>query len=640
MRVPYVTCIRISLLYITKFVTEFRREHGSFDISSIPALEQGGTVLALAGDDEGLARMREIVASTQELEPWAEVVEEHLRDRRLFVDILEVVAAQSNCLQTDVKALIGEANGRRVANLISYLEKAGKVVRIKSGRTYRILPADSTAIPQPPPKRIVRSHRTDRHPPLLREIDVSSLSYVPLPRSPSHWKGTDTDRERTTVPDAAAPFKVCDADWKVSAVHTLAAAQRPDTAFRKMYPTDSGLFMIDDLGKADGFDGIKAAALRYGRSGELAAKKGFQHGLYRIGVHPLGRGLIAMSRGCVAHAYDDHLQPILETPLADAPEIVALRRRFEIPDTQLKNHLRCVTLSRSATRYLFTAVDEAWCVDMNGKGVWGAKLPFTDGWARVATPSEEYGTSADVDQALALMGLELPITPRELKRRYRDLAKLWHPDLNPADTRAEDRMKALNSAAQMLTGVDASTLGQYTGTTFGREIESTEIEVDGTRLTVSISMQVGERHAADWIYAASFAGGSDAAYLAGYSGRVVQVDENGDAVRVYDIGGVPRTIADTGDYLYLLTGTRLYVLHNDALHALVDTVEGGDLVIAQTAFGLLEKKRLRWFHEDGQYLGSVVTKDPIRRVYSVADGMVVETRRQRAVVQGVPTWWE
>lgn len=81
------------------------------------------------------------------------------------------------------------------------------------------------------------------------------------------------------------------------------------------------------------------------------------------------------------------------------------------------------------------------------------------------------------------------------------------------------------------------------------------------------------------------------------------------------------------------------MLHNDALHALVDTFDGGDLVIAQTAFGLLEKKRLRWFHEDGQYMGSVVSKDPIRRVYSTAEGMAVETRRQRAIVQGVPTWW-
>ena len=107
-----------------------------------------------------------------------------------------------------------------------------------------------------------------------------------------------------------------------------------------------------------------------------------------------------------------------------------------------------------------------------------------------------------------------------------------------------------------------------------------------------------------------------------------------------NMGSVPRRIVDTGDYLYLLTDTRLYVLHDDALHALVDTLDGGDMVVAQTGFGLLEKKRIRWFLEDGRYLGAVLSRDPIRRVYATDEGMVVETRQRRALVEGVPTWWE
>ena len=97
---------------------------------------------------------------------------------------------------------------------------------------------------------------------------------------------------------------------------------------------------------------------------------------------------------------------------------------------------------------------------------------------------------------------------------------------------------------------------------------------------------------------------------------------------MYDIGSVPRRIVDTGDYLYLLTDTRLYVLQDDTLHALVDTLDGGDLIVAQTAFGLLEKKRLRWFREDGRHLGTVLSKDPIRRVYTTGEGMVVESRQR------------
>ncbi len=398
--------------------------------------------------------------------------------------------------------------------------------------------------------------------------------------------------------------------------------------------------MIDDLGKATGLDYAPAAALRYNRFGEVAAKKGLLHGVYRVGVHPLGQGLIAMSRDCVVHAYDDRLEPVLETPLADAPEILALRKRFEIPDDQLKNHLRCVALSRDANRYLFTGVDEAWCVDTAGQGLWGAKLPVKDGWTRVAKPSSEFGTNADVDRALALMGLSLPLNPENLKARYWELAKRWHPDLNMGDPQADERMKALNSAAQVLTGNEASLPPGYTGATFVRETGRTEFDAGGIRFTASFGMQVSEINASDWIYAVGFAANSDAVYLAGYSGRVVLVDENGVGKRAYDMGSVPRRIVDTGDYLYLLTDTRLYVLHEDALHALVDTLDGGDMVVAQTGFGLLEKKRIRWFLEDGRYLGAVLSRDPIRRVYATDEGMVVETRQRRALVEGVPTWWE
>ena len=199
-----------------------------------------------------------------------------------------------------------------------------------------------------------------------------------MPRAPLRWEDAAVGHE-PLVPQAEEHFEIRDADWRIATVETILPTQRPDTAFRQMHPTDSGLVLLDDLGKADGLGQIEAAAMRYDRVGEVAAKKGLLHGVYRVGVHPLGRGLIALSRDCVAHAYDDLLAPILETSLTDAPEIVALRKRFEIAEDQLKNHIRCVALSRDASRYLFTAVDEAWCVDMAGQGRWGAKLPIKEG---------------------------------------------------------------------------------------------------------------------------------------------------------------------------------------------------------------------------------------------------------------------
>ncbi len=206
-------------------------------------------------------------------------------------------------------------------------------------------------------------------PPQLREIDITSLNYVPLPRAPLRWEEAQARRERTALSEPSEPFEIRDANWTIFSAGMIPAAARPDPAFRQLFPTNSGLVMIDGLGKAKGLGQIEAAALLYGWQGQVAARKPLHHGIYRIGVHPLGRGLIAMSRDCVIHSYDGHLGVILETTLLEAPEIITLRKRFQIADGQLKNQVRCVAMSETASRYLFTAVDEAWCFDQSGKGL-------------------------------------------------------------------------------------------------------------------------------------------------------------------------------------------------------------------------------------------------------------------------------
>jgi hypothetical protein len=471
----------------------------------------------------------------------------------------------------------------------------------------------------------------------LRELDLKALPYVPLPRAPRRCEARSGGPEKP--PEAEDTFEVRDAKWRLTAVEKLPTAERPDPAFRRLHPVDSGLLMIDDLGKAKGFGPIQAAALRYDREGRLAAKASFARGIYRLGTHPLGRGLVAMSPGCVLHAYDDDLQPLFETALVEAPEIEELCRRFNIREEWLRNHIRCVALSRDHQRYLFTAVDQAWCVDLHHQTIWGIKLPLKEGWRRVASPSARCGTSSEIGAALALMKLSLPLTPEQVKRRYRELALQWHPDHNHGHPQAHERMKALNAAVELLTGLDLSILSGTGRATFVRDEDRSELDLGGSKVTVMFSFG-SELLACDWIYAADFAAHSDSVYLGGYSGRVVMADPDGEGLRVYDIGSPPKRITDTGDHLYILTDTRLYILRNDSLHGLIDTLDSGELVLAKNGFGLLEKKRLRWFSKEGDYLGSVLSKDPVRRVYCTTDAMVVETRQRRAVITGVPPWWE
>jgi hypothetical protein len=109
-----------------------------------------------------------------------------------------------------------------------------------------------------------------------------------------------------------------------------------------------------------------------------------------------------------------------------------------------------------------------------------------------------------------------------------------------------------------------------------RRLDETPVEID-------IAVHVAG--ARDWIYAADFAARSNSVYLAGYSGRVVMANSAGEGLRVYDIGNPPKRIIDTGEYVYIPTHTRLYVLRDDWLHALVDTTDSGELVLASSRKG-------------------------------------------------------
>jgi len=341
------------------------------------------------------------------------------------------------------------------------------------------------------------------------------------------------------------------------------------------------------------------------------------------------------------------LEPLLEERLLDVPEYQAQAERLGIEPRELKNHTRCVAISADRSRYLVTVVDEAWCLEtVTGEVVWGFRMPTKEGWARrVADRSDRAGTSAEVEAALRLMELELPLTPDDVTRQYRALAMRWHPDRNPLDPGATARFQELGAAMELLTGADLSRLT-------GREVEQVTYEQvlstvrvpvpDGrggeVEMSFSISMGVGEKFASDWIYAANL-GKDGRAYLAGYSGKVAVVSPQGIPERVYDVGAVPQHIVDAGEHLYVLTDTRLYVLAGDRLEALVDVYGAADVVVADRGFALLEPKALTWFTPSGQRVGAVRTKDPLRRAVSVPQGMIIETRQHRAIVHGAPAWW-
>lgn len=635
------TLARKNLNELPALVRSTKREYGSFDLQGIPGLDQGGIMLALAEDRDALAQMKRIVDSVPELAPWRDEPERHLKNLDLFGKISTAIASRPGCMQNSIKELVGFDDGRRIANLISWLEKAGRVRRVRQGATYALYMANAAEAPAPEPAREVRSHRADRSPVRLVEIDTGRLPLVPLPRAPLRWEEVAQGRvaKAAEIPDESFELREAPA-WKITAIEKIPTSERPDPAFRKFHSSNQGLFLLDDLGKAAEFPRARASAIRYGARGEIRASAALLHDIYRVSTNPLGNGLIALSRECVLHAYDADLRPFIETAMAGDLEVERLCRRLDLDRTRLKNCLRSVALSCDNSRYIVSGVDEAWCLTADGRGLWGLKFPIKGDWRPVTGESANVGTSEEITKALAVLDLRLPFSQVEFKTRYRELARQWHPDLNPGDPKSEARMKELTGAAELLTGLDPASLSGYTGIRYEKRLGQTSVQVGEHSLSISFSMQVSELQASDWINAAAFAGRSNEAFLASASGQIVQVSPSGDPLRVFQTGTAPKRIADTGDFLYFLTDTRLYVLRGEALHAVVDTTDGGDLIVTQTGVGLLEKNRFRWLNEDGTHVGSVLSRDPIRRVYWTPGGLIVESRKKRATIAGPPSWWD
>ncbi len=59
-------------------------------------------------------------------------------------------------------------------------------------------------------------------------------------------------------------------------------------------------------------------------------------------------------------------------------------------------------------------------------------------------------TTAPVAKALNIMSLKPSASPTEVKNRYKELAKKFHPDLNSGSKDAEERLKRVNEAYSLL----------------------------------------------------------------------------------------------------------------------------------------------------------------------------------------------
>ena len=105
---------------------------------------------------------------------------------------------------------------------------------------------------------------------------------------------------------------------------------------------------------------------------------------------------------------------------------------------------------------------------------------------------------------------------------------------------------------------------------------------------------------------------------------------------VYDIGTCPEEIVDVGRYTYFLTATRLYIIEDrTTLAAFLDVFQQGRLLVTQAGFGLLTGKQVQWFTHAGLKTGELTARDPVRAIYAIDSGVVVQTRQHQVEIQGL-----
>lgn len=81
---------------------------------------------------------------------------------------------------------------------------------------------------------------------------------------------------------------------------------------------------------------------------------------------------------------------------------------------------------------------------------WGTRGAGEEKEEEFQTKQEIVSPYSPEYEALAIMGLEPPLTLEDIKTRYKELAKKHHPDRNNGDPRSEELLKKINMSYTVL----------------------------------------------------------------------------------------------------------------------------------------------------------------------------------------------
>jgi hypothetical protein len=126
-----------SLPKIPALIKETKHDFGSFDLKSIPAIEIGLIFWAVFENRSKITKIQNLVNQYPDLEPWKNNVNESFETLDLVNKIMGLLK-ESSIKQNEMKLMIGQIDGKKVSNILYYLDLIGKVERVKNGNTYEV----------------------------------------------------------------------------------------------------------------------------------------------------------------------------------------------------------------------------------------------------------------------------------------------------------------------------------------------------------------------------------------------------------------------------------------------------------------------------------------------------------------------
>lgn len=593
----------IGIEHLAGFIQESKKQDKAagmdfFMPPIVPAIDSGGQIFALLDDKASLKRLEQVIRGARELQDCRSAPAEFEHARKRFRALERLVEQQPGIRQDKVKASFAAESGRVLSTALDWLEKAGRIIRKREGRTWTLHPRKAAA---PAPATTPASHRQGGVIQALR-VAWADTSISAFPRSPK-W------HEVAPTQGIQEPFRVSGKGWRVLESRPVPKEAQWPAAFKYSARWSGGSVHWNAPRQPDA---ERPAGLIFcSLKGERHTHKELPFGIIRCAPLLRSGHLAIFSHRSTLHVFDPAGAPVFETDQASAPETKAQARRLKIQPSELHRFHRCFTLHPQLQSYLITIADEAWCIRMDGTVLWGVRLPLLKRDDFILSFDE--GSEDDVLHSLEVLGLSYPFTPEEAKRRYRQLARQWHPDVN-STAEATVKMQQINQAMQLVAGLEE------TGQPPFKEIE------DASMLDP------------DWVYAAAFSQDGERVFIATTSGKILELDEKGRSLRVFDVGANVFQLAHDEGRLFIRTATRLYIVRDGALEALADTGQTDEVLPLRDGCVLLGRHQLRQLDAQGRLLGSIDSREMILNAWHDGTTLHVETQRQHLAVTGASPW--